>query len=210
MSRSNRYAVVAAGFVLAAAAVLAITPAASAHDSLVEANPADGEVLTAPISEVSMRFSGILLGVDTGGNVAVLTGPDGAYYETGCAAIDGTNLTLPVVLGEAGTYQVDWRVVSSDGHPISGEYQFEYQPPAGTDIVAGAAVSACAGVGAAPESAVEPSGTPDGVLWGVGIGAAALLVVAAAVVLILRRPSAAGSDSSGEDTEPLLDGADPR
>ena len=124
MSITRRFAAVAAGFALAAAAVLVIAPAASAHDSLVDANPADGEVVTAPISDVSLRFSGVLLGVDTGGNVAVVTGPDGSFYETDCAAIDGTTLTLPVALGEPGTYQVDWRVVSSDGHPISGQYAF--------------------------------------------------------------------------------------
>ncbi len=183
---TRRFAAVAAGFALAAAAVLFISPAASAHDSLVDANPADGEVVTVPISDVSLRFSGVLLGVDHGGNITVVTGPDGAYHETDCAAVDGTTLTLPVALGEPGTYQVDWRVVSSDGHPISGRYQFTYQPPAGTSAAAGSEASPCAGVNAAPEPAAADPGAANGLVWGVGIGAIAILLIAGTVLLILR------------------------
>lgn len=211
MRTPQRLAVVAAGFTLAVTAVLATAVPANAHDSLVDATPGDGDTVTTPISDVSLRYSGILLGVDTGANVAVVTGPGGQYYETGCATVEGTTLTLPVTLGQAGTYEVEWRVVSSDGHPISGQYEFAYEPLADAATAAGSQTSPCADVTAAAEPTADVPDQSGGTLWGIGIGIAAILVVGGAILLILRPkraratatpPTATDLDSYAPRTEP--------
>ena len=58
--------------------------------------------------------------VELGGVVAA----DGQNLSSGNPIIDGTTVTQAVQPGQAGVFTVRWRVVSSDGHPISNEYQY--------------------------------------------------------------------------------------
>jgi hypothetical protein len=42
----------------------------------------------------------------------------------GCAVVEGNMATAKASMSR-GVYQVGWRAVSSDGHPISGSFRFE-------------------------------------------------------------------------------------
>ena len=184
------------GLALATGAVVLGAQAASAHDSLIGTTPGDGESVTS-VAEISQTFSENL--IDAGeGNFAEVTGPDGLHYESGCSVLSGPTVTTPVALGDAGTYHVAWRAVSSDGHPIADEYTFDYAPDADAVAAAGSSEAACAaaadtettettetdaGTDAAP--AATASGV-DGLALGLGIGGAGVVVVVVAVVLILR------------------------
>lgn len=183
--------------VVAAAMTTALggATAASAHDSLVSSTPAEGESVSS-LSEVTLGFSANLLGYD-GGNIVIVVGPDGKHYESECVALAGPTLTLPVALGAPGTYTVEWRAVSSDGHPVSGEIPFTYT---GENTSAGADSSPCASAqGAAPAetpvAAPSTSGGVSGLTVGLLIGGGAIVLVGVIVVVILsRRPR--------EDQEP--------
>jgi copper resistance protein C len=185
---------IATGAALAAAAVAVLAAPASAHDWIVEAQPGDGATVTA-LSEVALTFSGVPIGQE-GANLVEVRGPDGRYYETACPTLDGTDVTTPVALGDAGAYEVVWRIVSSDGHPVSGEYAFTYAPT-DAEPADGAASPACAPEGAATDApAPDAAGTPAASgstaigLWvGIGIGAAVLVLVAVGAWLLLRRPA---------------------
>lgn len=177
--------------VVVAAAVGAVfggAQAASAHDSLVSATPAaDTTVSTA--AEVALTFSANLLGAD-GGNEVIVVGPDARHYETDCTALAGPTLTTPVELGAAGEYQVTWRAVSSDGHPVSGTYAFSYTPAAGEAVGQGSETSPCASVAsqqaeAAPD-ATAPAAAPSGLVIGLSVGGVAVIVVGVVVVLLVR------------------------
>ncbi len=136
---------------LLTAALLAVTPvAASAHDTLTDSSPRDGEVLPAP-TELLLTFSGEISPV---GTAVELTGPDGPA-PTGDPVVDGRVVTVPVT-GDLvpGAYTVAWRVTSGDGHPISGEFGFEVEAteePTGDDETS------------APAETTAPGGTttPD-------------------------------------------------
>ncbi|MBT9606996.1 MAG: copper resistance protein CopC [Microbacterium sp.] len=162
--------------------------AASAHDSLVSATPsADETVSTA--SEVELTFSANLLGAD-GGNEVIVVGPGSRHYETDCTALAGPTLTTPVQLGPAGEYQVTWRAVSSDGHPVSGTYAFAYAPAAGEPAASGTETSPCAKV-AADQSAPAPDATapasgPSGLVIGLAVGGVAVIAVGVVVFLLVR------------------------
>lgn len=175
-----------AGLVLAAAAVVAHPGAASAHDSLIGASPSEGETVTTAIDAVTLSFSASLLGVESGGNLAIVTGPDGLFYETDCVSVAGADVTLPVALGPSGQYEVDWRVVSSDGHPVAGSYVFTYGHASASDPAAGSASHPCAGVDSSASDA-SPAGPESGLGVGLAYGGAALAVVAAVVAVILWR-----------------------
>jgi hypothetical protein len=98
-----------------------------------------------------------------------------------------------------------WQVVSTDGHPIAGEFAFDWAPAAGQALGAGSDSAPCGGAAAdageptagddpgqgdasTDESGGETSVPLADVLW---IGGAVLAVLAAALAtwLVLRRRS---------------------
>lgn len=124
-------------FLLSFVAVLALAVfpgfSARAHDVLVGSSPASGDVVTAELSTVSLTFNEnlLVLGEQNNGFAVNIVDSVGGYYHSGCLSVAAATITTAVALGEAGSYQVQWQVVSSDGHPISGSYSFSWQPPAG-------------------------------------------------------------------------------
>jgi copper transport protein len=111
--------------ILAALAVLfslLLASPAAAHAELVSTIPANGAQLRRPPTEIQMRFTesvslvvdGIRL-VDNAGTTVATPDP----------TVDAQTLTWPMPpdLPE-GPYIVTWRVVSADGHPISGAFAF--------------------------------------------------------------------------------------
>ncbi len=115
---------------LGGALVLAGASSASAHDALESSSPAAGEVVTVDPAVVALTYSDELLslGGDTSAFAIQVTDASGAFHENGCVMVDGLVASSDLALGDAGTYTVTWQVVSSDGHPTSGSYAFEYQP----------------------------------------------------------------------------------
>ncbi|MGW4929801.1 copper resistance CopC family protein [Agromyces sp. NPDC004153] len=189
--------------VVAASAALALLPAlpASAHNYVVATTPAKGAVVTAQPGTVSLETNEALLDVE-GGSVIQVQGPDGRYYGDGCAVVDGPVATTQTQLGEPGEYTVTWRVVSTDGHPISGTWAFTWQPVDGIALAEGSdEPGACgsASTAAEPEAteSADESEAPDessdaasaaplDALWIVG---GVLLAAVAAIVtwLVVRR-----------------------
>jgi len=114
-------AVFAAVLLAVAAAVGAAAPA-QAHDQIISTSPSeDSHVDTAP-AEVSMVYTDSL--IEVGAVVLVMDDTDKDWAD-GPVALDGPNATQAIKPGmQDGIYQVRWRVVSSDGHPISGVYDF--------------------------------------------------------------------------------------
>ena len=114
-------AVVAAVLLAIGAAVGVATPV-QAHDQIISTSPSeDGHVDTAP-AEVSMVYTDSL--IEVGAVVLVMDDTDKDWAD-GPVALDGPNATQAIKPGMPdGIYQVRWRVVSSDGHPISGVYDF--------------------------------------------------------------------------------------
>jgi copper resistance protein C len=59
-----------------------------------------------------------------------VTDAAGTSLGDGAALVDGTNLVQPLIAdGGSGAITVVWRAVSSDGHPISGQYAFTVNAP---------------------------------------------------------------------------------
>ena len=124
--------------------MVALAPAAWAHDQLVQATPADGSSVRAP-SQVVLRFSGELLPV---GNRVRVDGPTGPAA-TAAPVTDGPTLSRALKPGlPAGAYRVTWRAVSADGHPLSGAFSFSVTAPA------------TANAGPTPEPTPEPTSGP--------------------------------------------------
>lgn len=116
--------------------------------------------------------------------------------ETGCPTLTGAVMSTPVEAGPSGQYEVLWRVVSSDGHPVAGTYTFTVEPGATETDDPGSVAPKCGPQAPATEeataAAVAPS-APPGVWLGIGIGAAAVVTVTFAALLLIRKPRATGT-----------------
>lgn len=111
-------------FITALVAVMALagTPVASAHAARISADPADGASLAQGPQRVSATFNEQLQP-----EFAAMTvvGPDGNLWSSGDPQVQGAVITVGVrPLGPAGTYTVNYRVTSADGHPVSGSWSF--------------------------------------------------------------------------------------
>ncbi|TGO05657.1 copper resistance CopC family protein [Serinibacter arcticus] len=112
--------------VLATAATLVALPLvpAAAHDTLVSSAPAAQEQLATAPPEVTLTFSADVIEV---GSAVLVTDAESGASGTDHAAgltIEGRDVVVPLDALEDGHYDVRWRVVSSDGHPISGVIPF--------------------------------------------------------------------------------------
>ncbi|MBR7504088.1 copper resistance protein CopC, partial [Mycobacterium tuberculosis] len=85
-------------------------------DQLISTNPENGAQLDKQPEWLEMKFSGEIQAVGSEVKVKV----DGTDVSAGELTAEGTTLSvaLPDNL-KPGAYTVVWRVVSSDGHPIS-------------------------------------------------------------------------------------------
>ncbi|MFE7844544.1 copper resistance protein CopC [Microbacterium sp. NPDC057407] len=108
---------------LAAALLFATAAPAAAHDEIVSSSPEAGSTVSVVPEEISLTFSGEIL-TDFSAVIIEVVAADGQNIASGDPVVDGTTVTQAVTPGQAGVYTVRWRVVSSDGHPISNEYQY--------------------------------------------------------------------------------------
>jgi methionine-rich copper-binding protein CopC len=98
---------------------------AKGHDLLVDIQPASGAVLTEGSFEAILTFNNPLLVVEGETNAELSTKLVGSddWVSHEISVMDSV-LTAQINLSEAGDYDLRWKVVSSDGHPISGESTF--------------------------------------------------------------------------------------
>ncbi|OCB34611.1 copper resistance protein CopC [Mycobacterium malmoense] len=123
MRRSAIAAIVAA--MLAIATMSA--PVAAAHAARVASDPADNAVLATGPRRVSATFNEQL---QTTFAAMTVVGPDGNVWSTGDPTVRGAVVAVDLrPLGPAGTYTVNYRVTSADGHVVSGSWSFRLTVP---------------------------------------------------------------------------------
>jgi methionine-rich copper-binding protein CopC len=179
---------------IAAAAIFfaALLPAASAsaHAELETSNPEANSVVSAAPGVVSLTFGEkllVLTGEDAANQVQVTDGSNvradnGDYQVTGEVLTVSLKPDLP-----DDTYKVTYRVVSADGHPIEGVYEFtvnsmarslEATPMAVSDDGSPSPMLYQAG------TEEKPSNDGSAIGWSVAVGA---VLIAAATIYLFRR-----------------------
>jgi copper transport protein len=161
-------------------ALLFAAPAA-AHADLVNITPANGAQLDRPPTAVKMTFTESVNLVD--GGIRLVDGV-GATVPTSDPTVDGRTVTwlMPADLPK-GAYVVTWRVVSSDGHPVTGASSFGVGTAAAT--VPGAATGAGTAGGTGSTVAIGSTAPwPVVVMRLLGYVAFALFAGVAAFVLL--------------------------
>jgi methionine-rich copper-binding protein CopC len=165
----NRFVATLVLVISLAMAAMAGSGVASAHATRIATDPADSAALAQGPQTVSATFNEKLQPQFA---AMTLVGPDGNLWSIGDPKVEGAIVTVGVrPLGPAGTYTVNYRVTSADGHVVSGSWSFRL-------TVAGA------GTPGPPASATGPSS--DGVpAWPFFI--AVVMIVAAGAVWAVRR-----------------------
>ena len=111
---------------LIAAALLALASVAQAHTHLKEATPADKSVVNTAPASVVLKFS-------EAAKVTALTlhkNGEADQKLTASPATASAQVTAALPTLSPGQYSVDWRVVSDDGHIMSGKLSFTFDPKA--------------------------------------------------------------------------------
>ncbi|MDP9735840.1 MULTISPECIES: copper resistance CopC family protein [unclassified Curtobacterium] len=203
-------AATAATLAVAGGAILGLAAPASAHNYLVSSTPKVGGTLTELPDRFDITTNDRLLaigGSDSGFAFRVI-GPDGRYHEDGCVSVDGPSMTTKAALGDSGKYEVEWQIVSADGHTVSDRYDFTWKAPAGFTPDRGTATPATCADGSgggsassapdAPTGASGDSSATDALFIGAG-GIVLAGVVVAVLLLLRRRPAAPATDDRDED-----------
>jgi copper resistance protein C len=113
----------AAVAVLSALLLLVATATASAHATRIAADPADKSSLVKGPERVSATFNEQMQSAFA---AMTVVGPDGNLWSTGDPQVQGAVLSVAVrPLGPAGTYTVNYRATSADGHVVSGSWSFD-------------------------------------------------------------------------------------
>ncbi|QED48009.1 copper resistance CopC family protein [Cytobacillus dafuensis] len=115
-------------FTAAAAVLLAmsISTSAFAHSHIGGSNPADGEVVTEPLKEIVLEFDGK---IEQGSYIDVKTTEGKAIKLQDIIIGDGTLTGTVVEPLPNDEYQVNWSIISADGHPLEGEFSFTVNAP---------------------------------------------------------------------------------
>lgn len=192
----------AVGVAAAVVVVLTSVAPAFAHDELSSSTPAAGARLEAPPASVSLEFSADVMNV---GALIVVADASGKDWVAGDPVVQLTTVTVPVSAGmPEGAYEIRWRVVSSDGHPVAGTIPFtvgDAAPLARPSATAGGAAVSDPGEGVAQTQESGQNAQDDGgALRVVLVGAAGAAIAAAlfvVIILLRRRPTPRDTDGPG-------------
>jgi methionine-rich copper-binding protein CopC len=163
----------AASAIAAVVACAVLATPASAHSQLLTTNPADGAALTAPISEVDLTFNERVQGTFT---TVVVRGPGDVSYSDGHVQVIDDVVHQRVYPLRSGSYEVAWRAISADGHPVEGQFAFTIALSAGEEPTAG------------PPHAASPATSGGGhtLAW-VGGGIGGLVVIGVVIALMTKQ-----------------------
>ncbi|MER6831501.1 copper resistance CopC family protein [Streptosporangium sp. NPDC000563] len=186
---------------LASAALLGAGVPAQAHNVLISSDPKDGTELATGPEKITLTFD---QPVRQGFAQISVIGPDGTRWEEGKTTVDRAKVSVGVKpLGSAGEYAVGYRILSSDGHPVSSKITFTLtapgpgasaqssaDPAAATPAapVASAAAPQEPDLGAQAAEAAQNGGAGMAVLWIAG----SIVLLGGATVVAMRRTKEQG------------------
>lgn len=172
---------------------------ANAHDQVTDQTPTSGQHFDTSPDEVALTFTDEPLPV---GAIIMVVDAEGESWEDGEPSFSGFTATqqLKTPLPD-GNYQVRWRIVSSDGHPISESFLFSVgdvsdaapiPEPASADTSASTADNTNQGefsLNGASEDDTSGDSGPERIAVLAGAGALAALVLFALGRVVITRSS---------------------
>lgn len=121
-TRTRRLTAVLTAVLFTTLALVSAGPAA-AHAALIGTDPADGATLGQAPTRVSATFNETMQSAFA---AMTVVGPDGNLWSTGEPQVKDAVVSVNVrPLGPSGTYTVNYRATSADGHVVTGSWAFD-------------------------------------------------------------------------------------
>jgi len=173
----------AAALVITGLAVVGLALPAAAHSELTSSDPKADAVLTRAPSAVTLTFGEDLR--PEGAALVVTAADDTRVDQQDSLRLNGAVMSVRLEpLTEFGAYRVAYRVVSADGHPVSGEYTFTYQESEATSPAA--SPTPATALAASPTASDAEADSSAG-RWLLAAGVVALVTVTILVITSRRR-----------------------
>jgi copper resistance protein C len=166
-------------------ALLLPVSAASAHDSLTGSSPEDGQQLETMPQNIELTFSQPPIKLGSEVKVQDESGKDRTIGEL--EIVDNVVKQPVSPDAPAGKYTVTWRVVSSDSHPIEGQFTFTAASGGPGGAEAGSPEPMASDEAAAGGQDSEPQEAPTTFPTSFVVIMGALLVVLVVIIGLLAR-----------------------
>jgi copper resistance protein C len=152
----------------------------AAHTALAGSDPAEGATEDTVPAAVTLTFTE---DINPTFATVVINSSDGRNWVSGPAQVTGPRLSVSVSPDspDGGVYTVGYRVVSADGHPVSGSFTFTVAPASG-------AVSTSSSTSGAPPTTAAPPPTtaaPSSSAGPIGSDTKGSIITAAVAGLLL-------------------------
>lgn len=188
ISLTRLSALLMATLLIVMAAVLGTAVPANAHDELVGSTPESGASVEELPETVELTFSSVPSGI--GAEVEILD-PSGENWAEGDVSIVDRVASQPVRQGApAGEYTVNWRVVSSDSHPIEGTFTVS-ATNGGSGQSAGPSMSTQGPIEIEESEPASQANFP----WSIVVMVVVLIIIASVLVITARKRLRQGADS---------------
>ena len=190
------------GLAGAVAALAICASPAAAHNELIGSIPEDGSTVATTPEVVELAFDQPVQGEFD--QMAVLDEDDG-HHEDGEVEIVGGRVRQPVGELEPGRYRITYRIVSADGHPVTGTVTFTVSSD-GPSPTAAPQASASETDHSHHEAAAATTADGDDeldplLLTAGGVAAAGVLGAVAFFAMGGRRPAGSSSDDEAETAD---------
>ncbi|MCY7299979.1 MAG: CopD family protein [Ilumatobacteraceae bacterium] len=168
-STSRRFLLVVLAALTALATFALPAGRASAHNTLLSSDPADGSSLTAAPTQITWTFNKTVpletMTVTLIDSSGVRSELSGSTY----GAAGDTEVITPLPSLQSGPVSVRWRLVGPDGHPITGRVDFTLSIEATTTAAPPAVVASTPATTSPPTTSVDDGdglySTPSLVRW---------------------------------------------
>jgi methionine-rich copper-binding protein CopC len=157
---------------------------AGAHDLLIDIDPAAEALIEQGEFEAKLTFNNPLLVVAGETNAELATKLVGSQsWVNHEISVMGQELLAQVKLTEPGDYDLRWKVISSDGHPISGDSTFTLEIDSSSN-----SEDSSAPIVIAPSPEPQEGSEGDSMIgFYIGLAMVILGVIFAPIGLIIRR-----------------------
>lgn len=103
--------------------ILLLPSMASAHTTLESSNPSDGQVISEPLKQITLNFGTTIEELST-----LKLYQDGKDIELKDISVRDNKMVADLKEDiENGNYEIEWKIVGKDGHPITGKIEFNVQ-----------------------------------------------------------------------------------
>ena len=153
------------------------TGIAAAHTALANSDPADDATVTTPPVAIMLTFNE---DINPAFASVAVSSADGRNWSSGSPRVEGPRLTSAVGPDRPGNgvYTVGYRVVSADGHPVTGSYKFtitgvsEEPPPNSTPAAVAPSTAASPPSASAPATSDTRTTVITAAVAGLALGGA--------------------------------------